>query len=200
MNILNNPIFMSFLGIVYFLGLYALKSYFDEKSKNLATQQDIKDITIKVEKVKTDYINQSYAWKKFFDFELENLKNVWNACWELQSSARSIRPIFDNIPQGKKEQEDLYFKRYKKYIENMNLFIDIVIKNRPFIPPEIYTSGLEVRTLASSLAIDFEMCLTEISKPDYKTIVKTNKELETKINELNEQIRNYIYVKLEPKK
>ena len=76
-------------GILAFAILSLLKvgvfRYVDEKAKNLATVQDIRQITNKIESVKTEYVNRSYAWQKFLDFEFEIVKDVWKASWELQA-------------------------------------------------------------------------------------------------------------------
>lgn len=200
MYILKTLILIGILPLVIFLVQQSAKSFFNEKSKNLATRQDIEDITKKVEQVKTDYINQSYAWKKFFDFELENIKNVWNACWELQSSARSLRPILDELPMDKEKEKELFWERYREYIKKKNSYIDMVIKNQPFIPPEIYSLSAEVKKLAITLEVDFKICLQYDQNPKWDTILETNKKLDLIIDDLNEQIRNYIYIKLDPKK
>lgn len=65
-------------------------NYFSEKFKNLATSQDIAKITTKVESIKAEYLNQTHAWARFFDFEFEHVKVVWDASYDLQMSARSI--------------------------------------------------------------------------------------------------------------
>lgn len=52
--------------IILIIGLYLVffKSYFSEKGKNLATQQDIKNITIKVEEVKAEIQNHQLVEKQ----------------------------------------------------------------------------------------------------------------------------------------
>ena len=46
--------------VIILLGLYLvlIKSYYSEKGKNLATKEDIKDITDKMESVKLDYLRR----------------------------------------------------------------------------------------------------------------------------------------------
>ena len=41
--------------VLYFLGRYFLTSYFGEKGKNLATKEDVAEITREIEKVRTQY-------------------------------------------------------------------------------------------------------------------------------------------------
>lgn len=54
------------------LGLYIvfLKSYFTEKGKNLATKEDIEDITKKVESIRTEFIKETEKLK--IDLQFEN--------------------------------------------------------------------------------------------------------------------------------
>lgn len=183
-------------GMVAFFVLSLIKvgshQYIDEKAKNLATLQDIKEITEKVESVKTEYVNRSYAWRKFLDFELNILKDVWKASWELQASVRSLNPIIDNLPENEEEKKKIFIARYKEYKEKVIQFIDMVVKNQPFIPPGIYTSSMEIRKSAISPQVNFEINFSNMEKIDWRKIVRDNKELDQKIDELNVQIRTYI--------
>ena len=57
--------------LLFILGLYLafFKSYFQEKGRNLATKEDITDITTKVEGIKTEFIKETEKLKTDLQFE-----------------------------------------------------------------------------------------------------------------------------------
>ncbi|HXU28157.1 MAG TPA: hypothetical protein VN698_13080 [Bacteroidia bacterium] len=57
--------------LLFILGLYLafFKSYFQEKGKNLATKEDIEEITTKVEGIKTEFIKETEKLKTDLQFE-----------------------------------------------------------------------------------------------------------------------------------
>ena len=74
--------------ILILLGLYLvlLKGFFSEKGKNLATKQDIQEITEKIESVKLEYSKKSEQNK----YELDMNNQLFNALNTLQYSLRTI--------------------------------------------------------------------------------------------------------------
>jgi len=61
-----------FLAILYIKSL--LPSYMKEKGKNIATKEDISDITSKIEEVKLAYIREAEAFRATLNKEVEVLK------------------------------------------------------------------------------------------------------------------------------
>lgn len=57
--------------LILFIGMYLalFKSYFTEKGKNLATKEDVEDITKKVESIKTEFIKETEKLKHELQFE-----------------------------------------------------------------------------------------------------------------------------------
>ncbi|MDD2982798.1 MAG: hypothetical protein PHQ74_05370 [Crocinitomicaceae bacterium] len=89
--------------IIILLGCYwiFIKSYYTEKGKNLATKEDIKDITDKIESVKLDYL------KLFEDYKKDlNLKN------ELEKTL--INPKFTDVYRLVTSTKEIIFKRQNK--------------------------------------------------------------------------------------
>jgi len=80
-----------FEAILILIGLYLafFKSYFSEKGKNLATKEDIGDITSKVEKIKNEFIKETerlkidlqYTNQIKFSLRSEKIKSVFE-CYE----------------------------------------------------------------------------------------------------------------------
>lgn len=170
--------------------------YFSEKFKNLATAQDIAKITTKVESIKAEYLNQTYAWARFFDFEFEHVKAVWDASYDLQISARSLSPIIDRVPLDEESQKAVRQDRHREYYECISQYQKKVLKNQPFIPQEIYNTSKTIMRLVIPLAIDFELCQRQEKEPDWMKIVDTNSKLDEQITEFCDQIQTYIYSKL----
>jgi hypothetical protein len=171
--------------------------YVDEKAKNLATLEDTERITEEVERVKATYLQRSHAWKQIFEKEYSLLRDVWNSTWEFQATARSLRPISDLLPEDVEEQKTVFRKRYESHGGAVNAFRDLVIKNRPFIPPHVYESCLSLRTTVIQLQVNFEMSFDGEIKPDWEKIVKCGRDLDDQLEKLNTAIRNHIYGKID---
>ena len=112
--------------------------YVDEKAKNLATIEDAAKITREVEGVKALHLRQSHAWKWVFEKEYDILQRVWSSTWDFQATARSLRPIIDRLPQNEEERKAVFLERHKYHADAVNAFRDVVLKNKPFIPPGVY--------------------------------------------------------------
>lgn len=183
------------------LGLFVIfrnssQKYVDEKAKNLATIEDTQKITDEIEKVKANYLQRSHAWKYLFELEYSILKEVWGSTWEFQAHAKSLRPIFDNLPQDPEKAKDVFKERYEKYGKTVETFKDSVLKNKPFIPPHVYDSCMSLRNLVVELQVDFEMSFHD-SKPDWRKINECNQKINTQLENLNMVIREHIYGKIE---
>ncbi|MBN1515550.1 hypothetical protein JXA32_03165 [Candidatus Sumerlaeota bacterium] len=180
------------LWLVYVLRKSA-QEYIDEKAKNLATREDIGRITAEVEAVKANYLRQTHAWKWIFEKEYEILRNVWDSTWELQATVRSLKPLWDHLPENKEEKMEEFRKRYNDYIKTVQKFQDMVMKNRPFIPPVIYETCLELSSIVGVLQNDFMSSFTPPYYSDCKKILDCGRKLEKKLDELNQAIRKHVH-------
>lgn len=114
--------------IIILLGLYwiFIKSYLTEKGKNLATKEDIKEITDKVESVKLDYL------KLFEDYKRQlNYKN------ELEKTL--INPKFTEIYKLVTSTKEIIFKRQNNLAgeEVMNELFDNIREIITTIPTQV---------------------------------------------------------------
>jgi hypothetical protein len=167
--------------------------YVDEKAKNLATTEDVRQITKEVEDVKAAYHRESHAWKWIFEQEYQLLETVWSSTWDFQATARSLRPMFDRLPEDSDAQRQEFLNRHAKYGEAVTKFQDLVIKSQPFIPPHVYDKCLELRELVVALQVDFEMSLDDGGRANWEVIVESGRKLDTKLSELNSAIRSHIH-------
>ena len=170
--------------------------YVDEKVKNLATIEDTAKITQEVEGVKALHLRQSHAWKWIFEKEYEILQKVWDSTWDFQATARSLRPIMDRLPQDEEERQNVFQERYKYHVDAANSFKDVVLKNKPFIPPRVYEVCMELRSLAIELEVDFDMSFGDGLPSNWKLINECSKKLENKLEDLNRVIREYVHTKI----
>lgn len=187
----------SFSGIVA-MGLFALfknsaQIYIDEKARNLATIEDTERINDKIEDIKSKYELNTHAKKQIFEKEYDLLLLVWRSTWQFQAMARSLRPLFDYLPQDKEEQNKLLQERYNIYIESVEAFRDVVIKNKPFMPQDIYEICLSLRQNVISLQVDFESCYRIDGQPNWDKIKECGDKLDQKLEELSNAIRKSIY-------
>jgi len=182
--------------VLFFIFRKGAQNYVDEKAKNLATIEDTAKITQEVEGVKNLYHRQSHAWKWVFEKEYEILRRVWDSTWDFQATARSLRPIMDRLPQDEEEKRKVFQERYKYHGDAVNAFRDVVLKNKPFIPPNVYEECLELRKLVVDLQVDFEMSFEKDERADWKMIHEHGKKLDDKLEELNVKIREYVHTKM----
>lgn len=117
--------------------------YVEEKAKNLATKEDIGEITNTVEEVKKTHENYSHAWKEIFEKEYSILEGVWESAWKLQSTVRKLKPNTD-FRDKNKSADQINRERWDDYFKAKNEYIDSIILTRPFIPPNIYENCIEI--------------------------------------------------------
>lgn len=172
------------------------QKYVDEKAKNLATIEDTAKITQEVEVVKALHLRQSHAWKWVFEKEYQILQKVWDSTWDFQATARSLRPIMDRLPEDEEKKRKVFLERHKYHVDAANAFKDVVLKNKPFIPPIVYEACLELRSLVVELQVDFEMSFGDDVHPDWKRIHEGSKKLDAKLEDLNLVIREYVHTKI----
>ena len=172
------------------------QKYVDEKAKNLATIEDTARITQEVEGVKALHLRRSHAWKWIFEKEYEILQKVWDSTWDFQATARSLRPIMDRLPQDEEEKRKVFQERHKYHVGAANAFKDVVLKNKPFIPPSVYEACLELRSLVVELQVDFQMSFGDDMQPDWTRIHECSKKLDDKLEDLNQVIREYVHTKI----
>jgi len=183
------------LAVLAIMGLF-FQHYASEKFKNLATSQDISKITTKVESIKADYLNQTYSWARFFDFEFEHVKAVWDASYDLQIKARSLNPIIEvGTPDEEARKEDLR-NRYREYRESIYQYQNKVFKNQPFIPTDIYEASQKIMAMIIPLGVEFEIQQRQDRYPDWMKIVEINTKINEQITKFCNQIRDYLYNKV----
>ena len=153
------------LGCIIFFRKYFL-SYLEKKAENLATKEDISEITDKIESVKHDYAGQlestkaelsnqintySYRYEKEYDVLTELtalLVDVKDACIRL-------RPLLDTQDTSKPEHE-IKMERLEALFEARKSLYSIREKKRPFYPQEIYEAVLDIDRLVHKESFNYK--------------------------------------------
>jgi hypothetical protein len=180
-----------------------LPSYTKEKGKNLATREDIEEITDKIESVKTEYAKELEGLKsqlnaKFhaqtvrFEKEFKVFEEVWAALVSLRDATTRLRPTIDYADPKKPEVAK---ERLEDFGKGYDGFYSVVHCNRPFFPQEIFDLLRGLLKLALGEARDYQEGWSDPRShdPDYwKTAEKNSQEILARIEEICEAIRKRI--------
>jgi len=184
-----------------------LHSYFQEKGRNLATRQDIEEVTDKVESVRKQYASeievlrselsrQSHIHNIAFEKEFQTLSEIWESLVELQGAAMGLRPMLDSyVPKGQEDERKQ--ERLRQFGEAFGAFTRTVIKNRPFYPTDIYVQLLGLRSLAIEEAVDYQWTNPRDKTSDYapeywKKAIQNAEKIVQKVDDICELIRTRI--------
>jgi len=177
----------------FFLKSY-LPTYFGEKGKNLATKEDIKDITDKVEAVRSEYARRQHMHDIAFDKEFEILSEVWKTLVDLRSATQGLRPVFDYVDPNESEEERKK-KRLQKFAECYNIFAGTVAKNQPFYPKDLYDSLFEISMISHDEADQYshrDPNMRPIDRQYWDNALNNQKKILAMVEKVSEQIRERI--------
>lgn len=128
----------------------AFRSYFSEKGKNLATKQDIGEITTKIEAIRTDYMRgleeSKSAWaahSSLFTYRYQREYEMLRELSEILVEVKNAAGFFAAYPYLSPEMETKLSKQYRdkqaealvRSLEHLQLLRE---QRRPFYPQEIY--------------------------------------------------------------
>ena len=158
---------LAFCGFV--LGLLTnsfLTKYFGKKGENLATKEDISEITDKIETVKHDYARQLESTKAElsaqlnthgfrYEKEYEVLSELTALLVEVRDASLSLRPVMD-FTDPSKTKEEIKKERLQRLFEAGRALYISREKKRPFYPATIYEAILAVEKTARSESIKYQ--------------------------------------------
>ncbi len=169
------------------------QKYTDKKAENLATIQDTGKITDQVERIKSDYLMWLQASRFIYEREYVLLGEVWKESWELQAKARSLTPVFDRVPEDEAKRKEELIKRYESYVEQVNNFKAAVVKMKPFVPLDVYSSSHRIWEIVVSLQVTFTMSFQGIKEPDWLKVEESCRSLDSELEQLCQAIRNCVF-------
>ena len=162
--------YVSFLVVAFIAGFF-LKSYFPgyfkKKGENLATKEDIADITHQIENVKHEYATQLENAKADlsalvtrhgfrYEKEYEVLGRLTELLVDLRDATVSLRPAVDykdpSLPESEIKQERLarFYKAGQHVYQESQ-------KKRPFFPSDIYESISAILKITHKESIEYRI-------------------------------------------
>lgn len=98
-----------------------ITSYLKERGKNLATKQDIQEITNKVESVKNEYKEHFSKFDRYNSKQFEIYNNLWTSLIELKFSADTL---WDSATQKNLKDFSTKVSEAKKSIDTSSLLLE----------------------------------------------------------------------------
>ncbi len=155
-----------FQAIITILVWY-IASYVKEKGKNLATKEDIHEITRQIESAKMEYAKELEGIKsqlnaKFhaqtvrYEKELQIYEDIWKTQVELRNAAVKLRPPGDFYSNGDNSSEQEKQTRFELYSDSFNAFFLAFYANKPFIHSNVLSCLADLTDLIVSEASEFK--------------------------------------------
>ena len=187
-----------------------LPSYFHEKGKNLATKEDISDITKIVEQVKNEFISETELLKTKLQFQSSQKQLLLNeernvllyfyeqvTCWQhLCQDLTSATSYFDNdIQRIRSYQMKLNSVSFNSYtaLARVKLFIDEAKINELALQLLLELNSLN--TSAGKCLINHEYCYRKIDLLEEENKTEKNDEIAKILDEMTsytEKHRQYL--------
>ena len=184
-----------------------LPSYFKQKGKNLATKEDIGEITHEIEGIKNQYLKstevlksqlerKSHAHQVRYEHEFKVLTDVWDSLIHLRNMTIRLRPIFD-VYDSKKTEDQIKEERLHEFSSAYQGFVDKVEKNRPFYPTKVYKSLNELIQIMRMEALEYQFKTPNSNQPGFDrkywdNAVQNSEKIVTAVDNICETIRKQI--------
>jgi len=159
-TIIIPPIIYALLFLVFWPLLKRfLGSYMDEKGRNLATKEDVQDITAKVEAVRTEFATRLEMQKSElariadvhrlgFEWEFPVLRQLWTKVNDVLAEAQWVHLSSAQRPGG---DADKAKAKLSKFIDALKECDQIIVLNKPFVHEDVYTAAAPLITFLSEL-------------------------------------------------
>lgn len=143
-----NILVIIFLGItIYFVKNY-FPSYLKKKAENLATKEDVGEITKSVEAIKHEYStdleslkavigSKLYIHQTRYQNEFNILIDLSEKLIELRDSSLGLRPVADYVDPNEPEEEKKK-RRLNRYHDAAMALYRVYETRQPFYPDKIY--------------------------------------------------------------
>ena len=163
---------------VIFFGVFKiyLPAYLTEKAKNLASKEDLNDLTQIVEKVRSDYAvelervrsdhareleeNRSlmvanlHVYQTRYNREFDILFELAEKLVQLRNSALALRPAMD-FTSSNESDEDRKRNRLENWTRAAEAFRNVAECRRPFYPEEIHNVCIQLIRKTHSEAVSY---------------------------------------------
>ena len=128
-----------------------LPAYLTQKGRNLASKEDLEELTRKVEGVKTQYLIQVEQLR----FEFRVYEEIWKCLTDVHRMVLALRPMFD-YTDPKESDEERRTRRMREFGETFNAMQTAIWKNKPFYSAAVHRELQELSQLIHSEAIGYQ--------------------------------------------
>lgn len=181
--------------ILILIGLYLafFKSYFAEKGKNLATKEDIGEITKEIETIKKEIdINSQKRLTYYFDRKKTSIDFLNSISIWLDYAMRPLSNLSNNNTDKKIISDlisDLKIKGANATKDYWSIFIYFDDKRITSVVDELYNKCVELNNLTNMMLINIERKAVEYeysaNKLKQSTHVNHVEEAKTELNDIN---------------
>lgn len=176
--------------IIILLVLIYIANYLKIKGANLATKEDVGDVTREVEGIKAKLEHSVFISKLQFENEFNIYKEIWNSLVDLRNATLRLRPVYEKT-DSEMTEEEIKLAKLNLFVERYNDFYEVLEKNKPFYSKLVYSSLKDVTDICYSEFVDFDVLI--IGDKDYwKIAIKNRKKIIELIELTCESIRNRI--------
>jgi len=124
-----------FLQLVLLFAMLGATNYVKKKAKNLADKEDLKDLTLIVQKVKIGFQKVLATHRVQFEAEFRYYEDVWCAARTLHKAFVKLLPLLAGVQVGDDE--------HKAFGETQQAFSDMMDKSQPFIAEPVWNQFQE---------------------------------------------------------
>ena len=114
-----------------------VRSYLSEKGKNLATREDIQDITNKIEQVRALFATQIHIAQHRYQNEYAILLQLSESVVDTREATKGLRPEAEYY-DPKESREAALDRKWKRYTEAARKLRVLSETRRPFYPDNLY--------------------------------------------------------------
>jgi hypothetical protein len=155
-----------FLLVAHLLLKNFFPQYFNKKGENLATKEDISEITSKIEIVKHEYarllettradLSARLATHGFrYEKEYEVLNELTSHLVDVRDTTLRLRPVMDYKDPDMSEDQ-IKQERLRAFFNAQNALYQTYEKKRPFYPNDIYEEIHAIRLTAREESIKYQ--------------------------------------------
>lgn len=110
-----------------------------------------------LERVRGDREKSVFVHRIQFEAEFRAYQEVWDGLSNCVASTLSLRPMFDNVPAGKTEEE-IRSDRLGKFYSDFNSLVKVIRKHKPFLANSLDVPLNEMLRALHAEAIDYHHC------------------------------------------
>jgi hypothetical protein len=200
-----DPTLAAVAGVAVGALLMGLRSYATEKGKNLATKEDIAEITRHVEGVRAEYTDRVERLKASlgetqtinrtqYELELTAYREVWQVLLPVHRAAAGLRPALDVMPGPTETSDSRKQERLRKFSETFNPFSEVVWKHRPFYPAAVFDEMNELLRLMRSEALEYEIFDPTNTADYWQRAMASVKRIHEQVDKVCDTIRSRLSV------